>query len=194
MATRTRHPGTSDHHAAMQAAYELGVARQQLIDRDTAPTPRGPGLLSSLWTAAVIIACVMIGLLLYERLPGHGTAAQPLPTANVTTPAPRPTREAPPVAQEPAQDYGIPAYNAAQDERATAFGTADAQEQQAPPAPTADEAAINAWLEAPVSTPTPLPEPGAPGFVESFEDAPQCSPFVGYLAGDPCIAILKGEE
>jgi len=151
---------------------------------------------SPLWLVLACLAfAVLGGLAVLHRLDAPvGALVVPasLPTANVTTP--RPTREAPPVAQEPAQDYGIPAYNATQQERVETFATADAQEQQAPPAPTADEAAINAWLEAPPSTPTPLPEPGEPGFAESFEDAPQCSPFVGYLAGDPCIAILKGEE
>lgn len=56
--------------------------------------------------------------------------------------------------------------------------------------PTADEAAIEAWLAAPPSTPTPLPEPDEPGFVESFQEAPPCSPFIGYLPGDPCIPEL----
>jgi hypothetical protein len=47
------------------------------------------------------------------------------------------------------------------------------------------EATVQAWLDAPPSTATPLPQPGEPGFNESFQDA-GCSPFIGYLPGHSC--------
>jgi hypothetical protein len=119
---------------------------------------------------------------------------QPLPTAAVQdrTPLPAaPTMPAPPrdtgrsEAPAAATDYeeAIKAYNEEQQARAAEFATAET--------PAASEAEINAWLEAPPSTSTPLPEPGQPGFAASFEEAPTCSPFIGYLPGDPCIEILN---
>lgn len=47
------------------------------------------------------------------------------------------------------------------------------------------EATVQAWLDAPPSTATPLPQPEQPGFSESFQEV-ECSPFVGYLPGHPC--------
>jgi hypothetical protein len=47
---------------------------------------------------------------------------------------------------------------------------------------TADkQATVEAWVQAPPSTSTSLPEPGEPGFRQSFQDPPECNPFIGYV-------------
>jgi hypothetical protein len=146
------------------------------------------------------LLCMLIGAfgIMWRLNIPYEEAIAPLPTAGVATktaPSVRVNLEQPYSAPaSPAYEQAITAYNAAQEERAAEY--AQEATQEAPSAAGAvpadnHEAAINAWLAAPVSTATPLPEPGAPGFAESFEEAPQCSPFIGYLPGDPCVEILK---
>jgi hypothetical protein len=43
------------------------------------------------------------------------------------------------------------------------------------------EATAQAWVNAPASTATPLPQPDEPGFAESFQEGPECNVFIGYV-------------
>jgi hypothetical protein len=142
------------------------------------------------------LLCMLIGAfgIMWRLNIPYEEAIAPLPTAGMvqaTPPAVR-VRLAPPAAA-PDYERDIAAYNAAQQERAAELAQEAPQEGpgRAMEAPVDAEATAQAWLAAPVSTATPLPEPGDAGFVESFEAPPSCSPFIGYLAGDPCIEVLK---
>jgi hypothetical protein len=173
-------------------------------DGNVYSTKRASGMPTIIFICLGFAALGALAMMNRFQIP-YSALREPLATAAVISATQRPVPTAPPPASgagafntagsgaprtEPAADYeaAIDAYNAQQQERAAALAREDA-----PPAapPTADEAAIAAWLDAPVSTPTPLPEPGEAGFVESFEAAPAWSPFIGYLPGDPCIEILK---
>jgi hypothetical protein len=58
--------------------------------------------------------------------------------------------------------------------------------------PTADkEATVQAWLAAPPGTPTSSPAPGEPGWVESFQQPPECNLFIGYVGPkrDYCVKV-----
>lgn len=186
----TAHRPSAENRDAMDAAYDLGIARQRLADmeRRMAPRPLRKQLMDLVWLA--LIGAFVLGVFWWGEYRGLTAASaqggQPMPTAAI------PTRSAPTSpppfsggqgssAPPPAPDYGQAAYNAAQEERATTLAAGE----------PATEAEIQEWLSAPVSTPTPLPEPDEPGFAESFQAAPECSPFIGYLAGDPCVEILK---
>lgn len=172
---------------------------QAYVDSDgyVYPTKRGGG--GTVYALIFGVLCMLIGAFGVMHRLGipYEEALAPLPTAGVmpsTPPAVRvnleqqSARQSAPAA--PASDYGIATYNADQQARATALQAT----QEAPGATEAtqpdNEAAIEAWLAAPVSTATPLPEPGAPGFAESFSDAPECSPFIGYVAGSDCARFF----
>lgn len=129
-------------------------------------------------------------------------SSAPQPTANIDarpTSAPRPTPpNNPPAASggdeaPPAYEEAIATYNEQQQATAQAWEAT----QEAPGATGGEEAdneaAIEAWLAAPVSTATPLPEPGEAGFVASFQDAPACSPFIGYLPGSECARLFLAQ-
>lgn len=139
------------------------------------------------------LLCMLIGAfgIMWRLNIPYEEAIAPLPTAGVATktaPSVRVNLEQPHSAPaSPAYEQAIATYNEEQQERAAAFDLQATQE--APSAAGATpvdnhEAAINAWLAAPVSTATPLPPPGDPGFVASFESPPACSPFIGYIGQD----------
>lgn len=192
---------------AGQRARDLEIMQAQLEEakRKLAPPPlrkRVWGLVSSIlvfgFTAFVfyLIGEYRAATIMENRAP--------LPTAGV------PTRTALPPPRDPPMTFGgasAPAEPApAAVDPTPAWpddGGADLQAAPVAPEPApgvASEEAIEAWLSAPPSTPTPLPEPGQPGFAASFEEAPACSPFIGYLAGSECArffteqtAIAAGE-
>lgn len=161
-------------------------------------TGKGGGLAGFITTIATCLLFLILGALgvmNYLHIP-YDALTQPLPTAGV------PTRTALSPPRDPPQTFGgasAPAEQAPAAVEPTRAWPDDggADLQVAPvapePAPAADnEAAIEAWLAAPPSTPTPLPEPGQPGFAASFEEAPACSPFVGYVGPDKvrCDAVF----
>jgi hypothetical protein len=199
--------------AALDYARDAGyyarqeeLLQQQLEEakRKLAPLPlrkRVWGVVSSIlvfgFTAFVFY---LIGEYRAITILSNRAAEQGLPTAGVSTRTALPTP--PPFSglggddTSPPPDYeqAIATYNEQQAARAAEYAQEATQEAPgATGAPSADnhEAAIEAWLEGPVSTATPLPEPGEAGFVESFEQPAECSPFIGYLPNDPCIEILK---
>lgn len=162
---------------------------------------RGGGVLYPLLLGALCLLIGALGIMHRFGIP-YEAALAPLPTAGIARSTPPPAARVNDVSVPAAQpsDYGVSEYNARQERRAAEFAQEASQEApRATEVPSTDnhEAEIDAWLAAPPSTPTPLPAPGEEGFVESFEEAPQCSPFIGYLPNDPCVAILKqqaGEE
>jgi hypothetical protein len=192
-------------------AYQLGVARalnkqyEGMLEREQSNEKERPAHPRRHWTQSlpVVILCWLVFIAVGVRFAPHlygwwygwedGKArTQAMPTANVET-----QRAAPTGPQGGTRQRGGDTQQPAAEQPAASY-SGDARElvqtptpQPGIPAAGASEAEIQEWLDGPVSTETPLPEPGEPGFAESFAEQPQCSPFVGYLAGDPCVEILK---
>ena len=203
--TARREPRLSDYEAG-EIAYQNEMLHQQLERARKQHWTQSP-LLAVVCCVIIFFAGIRVAPALYDWWYGWeetSATSAPLPTASVPTwPAPTspPPRDAgatfgphaPPASPPPAwsDDAGGP-------------------DLQLPAAllPTADQAAIDAWLAAPVSTPTPTRgiEQAVmdaavtvidTAFDASFQDAPACSPFIGYLPGNPCIpeltALAAGE-
>lgn len=197
-------------------AYQLGVARalnkqyEGMLERERPVEKEQPAHPRRHWTQSfpVAVLCCLVFAAVGVRFAPHiygwwygwedGKArTEVLPTANVETRQPAPTGPQGGTGQQ-GGDTQQPAIAQSAPEQPAASYSGDARElvqtptpQPGIPAASASEAEIQEWLDGPVSTETPLPEPGEPGFAESFAEQPQCSPFVGYLAGDPCVEILK---
>jgi len=157
------------------------------------------------WLQIILMICILAVLLFIGlSLLRNGGAAQAVDgiagaakTIYVTaTPVPRaPTEQIPqvPVVHPPVvvQPQGMPALPHVEPTavptpeviRVVPWGAGGGWMLAAGVVAGAMVASIAAWRLWP--TPTPLPEPGQPGFVESFQPA-QCSPLVGYLPGHPC--------
>lgn len=171
---------------AGQRAYQNEVLQERLHEaqRRLAPPPRGKRLLNWFFTILVfggsLFVFFWIGLV--SAPPAPAAIDPPLGTAEVVPtrrPADPPRQDSPvtsqdgstgaqapeeqPTAPPPTSDYGVASYNATQQ--------AIAVEQVAPEA-------------------TPLPEPGEPTFVESFQPA-QCSAMITYLRGHPCYGRVN---
>jgi hypothetical protein len=211
MRTAARRPPQDDAALDMifdagQRARDLEIVQAQLAEakQKLAQPPlrkRVRGVVSSIlvfgFTAFVFY---LIGEYRAMTILSNRAAEQGLPTAGVATrtalPTPFSGLGGEPV---PTSDYeaAIRAYNEQQAARAAEYAQEATQEgpsaTEATPADNHEEQ-INAWLAAPVSTATPtrsVPEVVTNAvFDASFVD-PGCSPFIGYLAGDPCIEVLK---
>lgn len=168
---------------AGQRAYQNEVLQERLHEAQRRLAP--PSRARSLWNWTLTIL-VFGGSLFVFFLAGQASivprapasAVQPLGTAEIV-----PTRRAPAPPDSPAVDRDIAAYNLAQ--RATAEALQASQE-----APTATEAPAGYIIitATPEEPPTPMPEPGAPGFDGSFQE-PVCPPAGAYftpLKGSPC--------
>lgn len=201
---------------AGQRARDLEIVQGQLKEakRKLAPLPlrkRAWGIVSSIilfgFTAFMfyLIGEYRAITILENRM------GEVMPTASMPTRTMQPTAPyAPPAASgggsaeqdPPAYEDAIATYNEQQEQRATALETTQEGSGEAGVAQPDNEAAIQAWLEGEPSTPTMTPgiEQAAmdvaavvvdAAFDATFEEAPACSQFIGYLPGDPCIEILK---
>lgn len=205
MRTAARRPTQDD--AALDYARDAGYYARQVeiteaqleeAKRKLAPLPlrkRVWGLVSSIivfgFTAFVFY---LVGeyraMTILENRATLPTAIIPTRTMLPTPPNNPPAAVGGEPAPTPAYEGAIRVYNEQQEQRATAL---EAAQEGAGTPNVATDAEIDAWLAAPVSTATPLPEPGDAGFAESFEDAPECSPFIGYVAGSECARFFAAE-
>lgn len=189
--------------------------RPQYREEQEAPVyaePRSYGCLPALAQVLfyVVLIVAVLGFVVYMLLtsgllsPGQPTV-QPQATT-IPTRLPLPTYEPPTYQEEPAQQAPVTEQHQndppAEPQPIVAPAWSDtrggpalqAEPEQDLTAATDNEAAINTWLAGEPSTPTPTRSVveivSDATFDASFVD-PGCSPFVGYLPGDPCIEILK---
>jgi hypothetical protein len=165
-------------------------------------TQRQLGWIALIFICAGFALLGALAMMNHFQIP-YQALREPLPTAGVATRTPVPAGGLPGndaqrvSAPAPAYEQDIATYNEQQEERAAAFDLQATQE--APSAagamPVDKEAAIEAWLAAPVSTATPtrgVSEIASDtaavvmdaAFDASFQEAPSCSPFIGYIGQD----------
>jgi hypothetical protein len=134
----------------------------------------------------IVVYLVKPSKLIEEWYPG---SVKTFPTIQVAAPtlAPLPTIADPPTVAAPPVEQPAPVVGVYVPEQHIVAVVEPVQEVPtievgtSTPLPTANEATVQAWVAAPPSTPTNTPAPGEPGWVESFQQPPECNLFIGYV-------------